>query len=45
MRTVMVQASHQVLREGNAQEVVPTATVKFVVSDSMLPPGVKPNRS
>jgi len=44
MRTVMVQAAHQVLREGNAQDVVPRATVKFVVGDTMLPPGIKPNR-
>ena len=42
MRTVMVQAAHQVLREGNAQEATP---VKFVVRDAMLPPGVKPIRS
>lgn len=44
MRTVMVQAAHQVLRESDPKEAVPVKSVSFAV-DTMLPPGVKPQRS
>lgn len=44
MRTVMVQAAHQVMKESDHTPEVPRDNVKFVVSDSVLPPGVKPNR-
>lgn len=45
MRTVMVQAAHQVLRESDPKEVVPVNNVKFSIGDAMMPPGVKPQRS
>ena len=45
MRTVMVQAAHQVMKESDPNREVSVDAVKFTVGDTMLPPGVKPNRS